>query len=195
MKQTVVYVNGLGGNASESEHYVPLFPDHAVCGFDYNAQTPWEAKAEFPPYFEKLRQESDSVILIANSIGAYYALHSLTAAQIGRAFLISPVTEMDAMIQQAGVTEERLRTEQEIQTESGIMLSWEYLCYARQHPSAWDVPTAILYGEHDALIPQECISAFAARIHAPLTVMPAGEHWFHTPEQLAFLDDWLRNSY
>ena len=37
-------------------------------------------------------------------------------------------------------------------------------------------------------------AAFAAGISAPLTVMPGGEHWFHTPEQMAFLDDWIRRS-
>lgn len=24
--------------------------------------------------------------------------------------------------------------------------------------------------------------------------MSGGEHWFHTPEQMAFLDDWVRSS-
>ena len=46
----------------------------------------------------------------------------------------------------------------------------------------------------DFLTPPETMSAFAARIGAPLTVMPGGEHWFHTPEQMAFLDNWIRAS-
>jgi hypothetical protein len=25
-----------------------------------------------------------------------------------------------------------------------------------------------------------------------LTVMEGGEHWFHTDEQIQFLDDWIR---
>ena len=25
-----------------------------------------------------------------------------------------------------------------------------------------------------------------------LEVMPGGEHWFHTPEQMAFLDGWIQ---
>ena len=37
----------------------------------------------------------------------------------------------------------------------------------------------------------ETISAFARRLGAELTVMPEGEHWFHTPEQMRFLDAWL----
>ena len=25
-------------------------------------------------------------------------------------------------------------------------------------------------------------------------VMPGGEHWFHTPEQMAFLDGWIQRA-
>ena len=45
MKQIVVYVHGKGGSAEEAEHYSALFPDSEVLGFDYRAQTPWEARA------------------------------------------------------------------------------------------------------------------------------------------------------
>ena len=38
----------------------------------------------------------------------------------------------------------------------------------------------------------EAVTAFAEQIHATLTVMKDGEHWFHTPEQMQFLDDWAR---
>ena len=37
--------------AEEAEHYRALFPDAEVIGFDYRAQTPWEAKEEFPAFF------------------------------------------------------------------------------------------------------------------------------------------------
>jgi hypothetical protein len=32
---------------------------------------------------------------------------------------------------------------------------------------------------------------FAEKHHAGLTVMENGEHWFHTEEQMAFLDKWI----
>ena len=38
----------------------------------------------------------------------------------------------------------------------------------------------------------ETVSAFAERHCAELTVMPGGEHWFHTEEQMRFLDNWLK---
>ena len=49
-----------------------------------------------------------------------------------------------------------------------------------------------MYGEKDTLTSYAAISAFAEQIHADLTVMKDGEHWFHTPEQMQFLDDWVR---
>ena len=32
---------------------------------------------------------------------------------------------------------------------------------------------------------------FAQRTHSTLSVMRNGEHWFHTEEQMKFLDEWI----
>ncbi len=68
----------------------------------------------------------------------------------------------------------------------------QYLRYVREHPVSWHVPTRILYGEHDNLTSMQTISAFAGKTGAALTVMPGGEHWFHTEAQMQFLDRWLQ---
>ena len=84
MKQIVVYVHGKGGSAEEAEHYSALFPDSEVLGFDYRAQTPWEAREEVPRFFAAQRARCGRLTLIANSIGAYFSLlHSVRGA--GRA--------------------------------------------------------------------------------------------------------------
>lgn len=95
------------------------------------------------------------------------------------------------MMTWANVTEQRLEERREIATDFGETLSWRYLCYVREHPVEWRVPTRILYGERDNLTSKETISAFAERVGAELTVMPGGEHWFHTAEQMQFLDVWI----
>ena len=199
MKQLVVYVHGQGGAANEADHYRPLFEGSEVVGFDYRAQTPWEARAEFPRFFDSLRAECDALVLIANSIGAFFCMTSLSAKRIDRAFFISPVVDMEALIagmmSRANVSEEELRARHEIATASGETLSWDWLCDVRSHPLRWTVPTRILYGERDFLTPLETMSRFAAIIGAPLTVMPGGEHWFHTPEQMAFLDAWIAEAF
>ena len=50
----------------------------------------------------------------------------------------------------------------------------------------------ILYGDKDNLTSQETIHKFANDVNAELTIMQNGEHWFHTAEQMAFLDDWIK---
>ena len=37
----------------------------------------------------------------------------------------------------------------------------------------------------------ETIRDFAEVHNAVLTVMEGGEHWFHTQEQMRFLDEWI----
>ena len=57
----------------------------------------------------------------------------------------------------------------------------------------WSVPTCILYGSKDDLVSLDTISDFAKTHNVLLTVMEGGEHWFHTEEQMAFLDNWIKN--
>ena len=179
-------------------HYRQLVPDSEVIGFDYHAQTPWEAKEEFPEFFAQQRKHCDRLTLVANSIGAFFSLSSLDGALVDSACLISPVVDMEKLIENmmlwADVTEQELAEKLEIPTDFGETLSWKYLCYVREHPISWRVPSRILYGEHDNLTSLETISAFAEKTGAALTVMPGGEHWFHTDEQMRFLDDWITES-
>lgn len=198
MKNKIVYVHGKGGSAEEAEHYRTLFPEAEVIGFDYHAQTPWEAREEFPQFFAEQRKRCDHLTLIANSIGAFFAMSSLDGTLIDQARFISPVVDMEKLIGNmmmwANVTERELAEKSEIPTRFGETLSWSYLCYVREHPIVWQVPTRILYGEHDTLTDLEIISAFAKRVGAELAIMQGGEHWFHTEQQMRFLDDWiLRN--
>ena len=192
MKTTVIYVHGNGGSAKEAEHYAPLFEGCDVIGFDYKAKTPWEAKEEFPQFFKGY----EDVILIANSIGAYFAMHALSGRNIKKAYFISPIVDMENLINNmmtwANVNEEDLRDKGQIPTSFGETLSWKYLCYVKENPITWEIPTKILYGDKDNLTPQEVITAFAKRIGAELTVMKDGEHWFHTDKQMAFLDEWIK---
>ncbi len=196
MQNLVIYVHGKGGSAQEAEHYKLLFPKDEVIGFDYCSQTPWEAKEEFFTFFAGQRNRCEHLILIANSIGAFFARSSLDETLVDRAYFIAPIVDMEnlicKMMQWSNMTEQELAEKREIATNFGETLSWEYLCYVRQHPIIWNVPTCILYGEHDHLTSIETVSAFTRRHHADLAVMPGGEHWFHTEEQMRFLDQWIR---
>ena len=198
MDKIVVYIHGKGGNSGEAIHYKSLFSDCDVIGLDYTAQFPWEAKEEFPLLFNSICKKYKSVEIIANSIGAFFAIHSLSNQPIENAYFISPIVNMERlitnMIHWADVTEDELKEKKEIQTTFGETLSWDYLCYVRENPITWTIPTHILYGEKDDLTSYETISKFAKQINATLTVLENGEYWFHTEEQMKFLDDWIKQS-
>ena len=192
----ILYIHGKGGNAAESEHYRPLFPGSEMIGLDYRTFTPWETGKEIHEAVENLAAKYDGIILIANSIGAFFSMNAEIGDFIERAFFISPIVDMEkliiGMMHWANVTEEELADKGQIQTSFGEDLSWEYLSYVRTHPIHWEVPTEILYGSEDQLTSLETVRHFAKNHHAGLTVMEGGEHWFHTEEQMRFLDNWIR---
>ena len=196
MKHTVLYIHGKGGSAEECEHYKPLFPGREITGLDYRTFTPWETGAEICTAVKALRTAENNVTLIANSIGAYFSLHAGIDGIIKSAYFISPLTDMEGLIlaslQQMNATEAQLKENGTLLTPWGETLSWDYLTYVRNHPVTWNVPTHILYGSEDALIPYETVKTFAEKHNATLTVMESGEHWFHTEEQMHFLDEWIR---
>lgn len=195
MDQVVIYIHGKGGSADESLHYKTLFSDCDVVGLNYTAQYPWEAKKEFQSYFDLMCKHYKSVQIVANSIGAYFAMNALSEKQIEKAYFISPIVNMEQLIADmmfwANITEDELQDKKEIETTFGETLSWEYLCYARRNPIKWKIPTNILFGEKDNLTSYITISEFAKQTKATLTVMKNGEHWFHTEEQMKFLDEWI----
>lgn len=193
----VLYIHGKGGFAAESEHYKSLFPNCKVLGLDYKTFTPWETGKEIHDAVCELKKSYDKIILIANSIGAFFSMNAGIEDMIENAFFISPMVDMEKMIfnlmQWSGVTEKELKARGIIPTSFGEDLSWHYLCYVREHPLCWNVPTKILYGNNDNLTSFETMSSFAKKHNAKLTVMENGEHWFHTEEQMKFLDEWILN--
>ena len=197
MKTAVVYIHGKGGSAEKAEHYKNIFYDCEVIGFDYKAETPWDARDEFLRFFTEIKKRFDKILLIANSIGAYFSISSHIDKLVDKAYFISPVVDMEKLIcnmmTAADVSEDDLAEKSEIKTDFGETLSWKYLCYVRKNPPEWEVQTYVLYGENDNLTSLETISAFCEKSGAVLSVMKGGEHWFHTEKQLEFLDNWLKS--
>lgn len=134
--------------------------------------------------------------LFANSLGAYFSLRAYPAAGLKRAFFLSPLVDMERMIQNMmtwfQVSEERLKQQRQIFTPMGQTLYWDYYCDVKANPiTAWPVPTEILYGEKDELCERDTIDAFVSRFGGDLEVLAGSEHFFHTPAQLNALRDWL----
>ena len=192
----ILYIHGKGGSAAEAEHYKAIFPGVAVIGLDYKTCSPWETGREITDCVKKLKRQYDDVVLVANSIGAFFSMNGELDGLVNKAYFISPIVDMEKLIKDmmawANVTEAELQAKGTISTEFGADLSWEYLNYVRTHPFSWNVPTRILYGREDKLTSLATMEKFAEMHSAQLTVMEKGEHWFHTEEQMKFLDDWMR---
>ncbi len=198
MKEVILYIHGKGGNAEEADRYKDVCPGYDVYGLDYRGWTPWDTESTIRSAYDALAEQYDSVLLLANSIGAFFAMHALQHRSIEKALFISPIVDMEKLITDmmrwANVSEQLLFQEKEIRTEFGETLSWEYLEYVQNHPISWTVPTEILYAGNDHLTSRETVEAFCKAHASPLTVMADGEHWFHTASQLAFLDAWLKRA-
>ena len=94
--------------------------------------------------FYRAERPGEHLTLVANSIGAFFALSSLDETLVDRAYFISPIVDMENLIcnmmQWSNVTKQELAEKREIATNFGETLSWEYLCYVRKHPIIWNVP-------------------------------------------------------
>ncbi len=196
MKKAILYIHGKGGSYKEAEQYRKICDGFYVVGADYNDYFPWVVQECIKTAYDELRKDYEHIYIIANSIGAYFAMHTLQKCEIKKALFISPVLDMERlildMIQLANVTEQELCEKGEIPTDFGETLSWEYLNYVRENPIEWKIRTEILYAGKDNLTSRKTVDIFVENHNAALTVMENGEHWFHTDEQLDFLYKWVR---
>ena len=199
MKNAVIYVHGKDGSANEANHYKQFFnEDYEVICFDYKTKFTWQDKEELQKYIYFVVTKYNEILLIGNSIGAYFSMISLSGKQIKKAMFISPIVDMENvilnMMKWENVSEEELEDKKIINTSFGESLLWEYLSYVRKNSIIWDIPTSILYGEKDDITSLKAMNNFANKINADLTILENGEHWFHTEEQISFLDSWFEKS-
>lgn len=117
----------------------------------------------------KSAKENWKVIgIYACSIGAYFSIQAFQNTKPDICLLVSPVLDMEDMISnmmlQTQVTEEQLKESQEIKTETGVVLSWKYLCWVREHSvKSICKETNILYGIQDEMIPYNCKKIFGRK--------------------------------
>lgn len=198
MKKAMIYIHGKGGNHLEAEQYKKNCLGFDIIGIDYNDYFPWIVQNQIKSVYDKVHERYDHIYVLANSIGAYFAMHTLQNCDIDKALFISPVLDMERLILDmmswANVSEKDLRKKGEIPTDFGEILSWKYLCFVRENPIIWNIPTEILYAGNDNLTSRQTVKKFIRSHNANLTVMENGEHWFHTNEQLTFLNGWMKEA-
>ena len=171
-------------------------PQHGERKSGNDEFVPWIAVPEIKTVYKFMQKRWQYISLRATSIGAWFSMMALSNSAIKKALLVSPIVNMQNLIENmmiwASVSEEQLKQQGEIATSFGETLSWKYLCFVRDNPYEWTAPTEILYADGDNLTARSIIDDFAQEHSAGITVMPNGEHWFHTKEQLEFLCRWER---
>lgn len=172
---------------------------------------------ELKSIMQEAQKRWKHISLFACSMGAYFSLMSYQDVALDKVFFLSPLVSMQALIegvmQGFGISEERLKKEQTIETPIGMKLYWSYYSYVKAHPTItfeatqqgnlqaeskigfdWQHPTYILYGQKDEMCPQNIVEAFTQKHQCQLTIEPKAEHYFHTNEQLAAYKQWLKEN-
>ena len=169
-------------------------PEHGTRKNSPEKLVPWVVTRELQAVYARMQPVWKHIRVYGVSIGAWFAMQALQTQTPEKALLVSPMVDMEklilALMQQAGVTEEQLHAAGEIPTDFGETLSWPYLCWVREHPLHWKVPTQVLYADTDPLTGHTAMEQFRQQTRAHLTILEGGEHWFHTETQLAALQSW-----
>jgi len=145
---------------------------------------------------EYSKSHYSEISIWACSMGVYFSLLAYQGENIKQCLFLSPVVDMktiiDNMMLWNNITEKELEEKQEIKTNFGQVLYWDYYLYVKDNPiTYWDKETFILYGSHDNMQDKDMITRFANQFHCNLSILENGEHYFHTEEQLNYYKDWI----
>ena len=196
-KGLVVYLHGVLGSAEESRTF-SYINKYDVVGLDYEDGAPWVVGPIIRKKFEELTKPFKQVVVIANSIGAFYTYAYLDQTKIKQAFFISPLASMKSIIKwrmdKEGVSEKELKYKKYIKLDNGY--EFDYYFYKKyvleNHIDIWGVPTEILYAENDEIIKREDVLSFVEKHpNTKLTIKHNSQHYLHTPEELEFIKNWI----
>lgn len=199
-KKVVVYIHGRNGSAKEAKDYNFLKDRYDVVGLDYKDGNPWELKDVIQNEFKKLTDGYDEVIVVANSIGAFYACEYLSNnKKIKKAFFISPIVSMFQQVvdlmEMYGIKDKELKERGLIELDDGNVLSFDFYQHVANEEDNWKVPTEILYGAYDQVVYTGSMMEFLEdHPNARLTVKSDAEHYFYTPEEKRFIKNWILKS-
>ena len=145
---------------------------------------------------EYAKQNYEEIYLWACSMGSYFSLLAYKDEDIKQCLFLSPVVNMKVIIENmmlwSNTTKKELEEKQEIKTDFGQTLYWDYYEYVKNNPiNNWNKKTHILYGNKDNLQDENIIKEFCNKFNCELSILENGEHFFHTEQQLKFYKNWL----
>ena len=145
---------------------------------------------------EHAKTNYNEINIWACSIGAYFSLLAYKDEDLKQCLFLSPVVNMKIIIENmmlwSNTTEKELNEKQEIKTDFGQTLYWDYYLYVKENPiTNWNKETYILYGNKDDMQNEDIIKNFSDNFNCKLTILKDGEHYFHTEKQLNCYKYWL----
>ena len=199
-KKIAVYIHGRSGSSAEAKDYEFLKKEgYDVAGLDYKNGQPWEPKEVIQSEFQRLTKGYDEVVVIANSIGAFYSYEYLSDFKIDKAFFISPIPSMFQMtinmMNMHGIKDKDLERERLITLDTGEILSYDFYQHVANDEDHWEVPTEILYGSFDEMVYIGTMSEFLENHpKARLTVLKDAMHHMASDEEKEFIKNWILNN-
>jgi len=156
----------------------------------------WNGVHDLGVIGQYVRRNWSDICLYACSLGAYFSLLAYKDLTITKCLFLSPILDMERLIRNLmkwfDVNEQELKEKREIATPIGEILYWDYYCYAKNNKvDTWNAPTAILYGSEDNFTERDIVVNFSKQFNCDLTVLDGGKHWFHSEQEIAFLDKWF----
>ena len=192
--KVAVYIHGLHGSSEEAGFY-SFLSGFDVIGIPYQDGNPWEVGPAVASKVLKAIAPYEEAVVIAPSIGAFYAYHYLRSPKIKRAFFLSPLASMHSAIfskmMDAGIYSDDLKEKKFVKLKDGTLLSYDFYMEVSNPDLDWTVPTEILYGMNDTVVCQEDVVEFAADHNAAVTYLRGAEHWIHKDEEMAFVKEWI----
>jgi len=171
-----LYVHGMHGHKEEAEAFAEVAcpKGYQVLGIDLPVMNkPWEVLPLLDEVKEYLYSNWESVSLRTNSVGTWFSLQVFQGEKVDKALFVSPLLDMRRFIENMPSREE------------------DYYQWVLEHPvTSWNIPTCVLKPDVDLVVSDEVGKEFVATHYCDVTVMKGGEHWFHTPEQMAYLKQW-----
>ena len=175
-EKVFLFVHGLHGRKEEALGFaeVAVPKGYQVLGIDLPVERkPWEVLPLLNEVRDYLYENWQSVSVRANSIGSWFSLLAFQNMKVEQALLVSPILDMKKFIELMPKHEDDY-----------------YEWVVNNLITCWDTPTYILRPEVDLIVSDTVGRDFISHHQCQLTIMPDGEHWFHTPEQIAFLKAW-----
>ncbi len=145
------------------------------------------------------RGHFSEVALFACSMGASFSLFAFQPGDFSQVLFLSPVVDLLALLRKmlahAGIDEDQLSREKVMTTGSGMVFRADYLDYLKQRsPVVWEGSMGILIGRNDSVADYAAVSAFSRQYGGVLEVVEGAEHYFHEPDELQTIREWLRHS-